>query len=150
MDHENAEEKLSAFHDSELSVEERRKISEHLKTCADCRGRLNWLERMSAVMSQMQIPESSERFVNGVMDRLARLEEPVLGSARRSRPFFRWLLPAIGYAIALLLVFVAITYREPVVNAETVLLAGTSQDAQWIFSSEVPDVNKLLVLKEEA
>ncbi|OGW79248.1 MAG: hypothetical protein A3G33_00160 [Omnitrophica bacterium RIFCSPLOWO2_12_FULL_44_17] len=149
MNHQQIREKLTAFHDPELPSEERLEIAKHLESCEDCRGVLNRCEHAAKMFSRATLPKPSEKFVTGVMDRLERLEELTPAVVERPTPFLRWLFPAIGYGFALLLMLIAISNREPLIDTETVLLADTPQKTQWTFSKEMPEIDTLLNLKED-
>ena len=119
MNHEMMKEKLQAFRDQELGEEGKREVLQHLPLCEECR----------------------ENFVQNVMARLERLEEPA--PARPRLAFLDWLFPVLGYGFAIALMFVAIAHREPLVTAEAVLLADVPQNSHWAFSSEPTGVNKI-------
>lgn len=149
MDHKTYQEKLLAFRDAELSDEERRKIAAHAEQCAECRAVLDAWGRLGTVLSRTAMPAASKSFVDGVMGRLARMEEPEPEPARPAW-FPNWLFPALGYAFAFFLMFAAITHpnARPLVNTETVLLTYTSQGSEWTFSKEPADIIKIVGMKE--
>lgn len=148
MNHREIQEKALAFHDAELSGPERREIADHLASCEKCREALSRWEKIGKVLSTAEMPAPSENFVSQVMSRLPREEEPAEEPLEWSLPFFRWAIPAIGYAFAIFLFFAALLHQEPLVNAGTVLLDGVPQEAQWTFSEEAPGINDLLIVKE--
>lgn len=143
MDHQEIEEKILRVDDAELSIAERREITEHLGSCEACRKILKNCERTRFVI-QAAVPTPSEHFVAHVMGRLTELERQAERAEPRISPILKWLVPAIGYGFAVFLMFVAIAYREPAVNTEDLLLADVPQTVQWVFVRESPEVNKLL------
>ncbi|HNV85862.1 MAG TPA: zf-HC2 domain-containing protein [Candidatus Omnitrophota bacterium] len=150
MKHEEIREKISEFHDPELPERERLEIADHLKSCPDCRKRLERWENVRAEFAKAPAPEPSEFFVRGVMNRIARLEEVPPEPEPWFLPFLRWLVPATGYAFAVFLIFIAILHQEPVVDTETLLLAHVPENAQWSFSRETPKISNLFVIKEQS
>ncbi len=147
MDHQNIKEKLWAYRDFEISGPEQQEIFTHLQSCRECSFELNRLQTLGTKLKRIALAAPSEFFVRKVMDRLGDLEEaakPMLKWA-----FMDWLLPLTGYAFAFFLMFLAISHREAPVNASAVLLADVPQGAQWTFSSEAPDINKLLGVQGE-
>ncbi len=145
MDHHKIKEKLLAFHDPELSNEERQELKNHISQCAECRAIAKRWEMISSTLDRSFSIEPSEAFVNNVMNRLANSEEAQAPTISRwALP--KWLFPALGYGFAFFLMFMAISYRELPVNTETVLLSGVPQSSHWTFGAEPPDVNKLVEL----
>ena len=145
VDHESVKETLLAFHDAELPEKERLAIGAHLSSCTECRNTLKRFEMISSAFKRSFPVESSETFVNSVMNRLTNLEEAKT-SVVSSWMLPKWLLPILGYGFAFFLMFIAITYREMPVSTETVLLSNIPQSAQWTFEAEPPDMNKLVEL----
>ena len=159
MNHEAVKDKLLAFQDAELPEEERREIAAHLGSCEACRGVLKQWELIGAMLAGAVSAEPSRAFVGRVMNRLAALEEAQTARAPLL-PFPRWFLPAIGYAFAFFLMFLAISHppearlaasgpRAAAVNTETVLLADIPQTSQWTFSAEPADLPNLVEVPKE-
>ena len=63
------QERLSAWLDGELALEERREMAAHLEVCADCRRELALLERLDAVLGSLEAPAPA-RLAEGVLERL--------------------------------------------------------------------------------
>ena len=150
MKHEEIRDTLLSFYDPELPGPERLEITDHLKSCQDCRNRLKHWKSLQAGLSQTAMPEPSEAFVRGVMSGIARLGEAVPEPEPWFLPFLRWLVPAAGYAFAVFLIFIAILHQEPVFNTETVLLADVPENAQWSFVPESPKISNLISIKERS
>lgn len=152
MNHKKIQEKLSAFREGELEGRERQEIAGHLSQCGECRLRLEQWGRIRAVLSQAAVTGDGENFVEQTMVRLQALDREAAPAFRVSFQLPKWLYPAVGYAFALMMVFVAIIAREPILNVEanteTVLLSDVPQDAQWTFSGETPGINELFEVKE--
>ena len=143
MNHQSWKEKIACFHDPELPESERREIAEHLSACEECTGLLKQWKNLRTSFKTVSLPQSSGFFVNAVMGRLADLESP--REAEPAKPsVLNWLLPAIGYAFAFCLMFVAISQREAPINTSAVLLSDVPQSSQWTFSAEPPDVGGLV------
>ena len=142
MNHETIKEKLQAFRDRELAKEENGEIERHLPFCEECRGILKRWETIRGAFMRAASAGPSEIFVQEVMVRLGRLDEPA-PSVRRWA-FLDWLFPALGYSFAIVLMAIAITHREPLVNTESVLLADVPQNSHWAFSPEPAGVNTVL------
>jgi len=153
MKHQNIEEKLLAFYDSELPPIEHEEVAKHLAICKDCQSVLENWEIVRRAVSRQAVPKPSENFVHKVMTKLVDLEE-----AKEKSLLFpalaKWLFPAIGYTFAIFIMFAAILHWEPVMNGETstetVLLANVPQALRWTFSDEEPRINKLLDLNENS
>ncbi len=76
---------LSAYLDGQMSADERTRIATHLETCAECRGYLDALRRMVAVLRAVEPVRAPEGFRQHVRVRVA-------GEARR--PARAWRLPS--------------------------------------------------------
>ena len=67
---------LSGYVDNELAPEERRRVEQHLETCAHCREVLKDMEQLTAVTAPMRIAEPPEEvwetFLDNVYNRLER------------------------------------------------------------------------------
>ncbi len=145
MNHHEIKEKLLFFHDSELAHEERQELASHISQCTECKATVKRWEMVSSTLSCSLSVEPSEAFVNNVMNQLARLEEVEAPKVRRWQ-LPNWLLPTLGYGFAFFLMFMAITYRELPVNAESVLLADVPQSSHWTFEATPADTDKLVEL----
>ena len=143
MTHEEIKEKLLALFDRELAETERHEINSHLHACENCSETVKRWEQISAAMSRAGTASPpSGRFVYSVMERIAASEKSA--PAKNPIPVLNWIFPTLGYTFAVLLMFVAITHREPSINTDAVLLADVSQTSRWTFSAEAPDLNKLV------
>ncbi len=60
MDHEQIQDKLSLFHDGEVTEPERREVAAHLSRCAECRGRLEQWDRFGSLLSKTAVNYDSE------------------------------------------------------------------------------------------
>lgn len=127
MKHDEAKERLFAFHDGELAAGERREVEVHLETCAECRRELAVWKKVAGAFFRPVPVQSSEAFVQGVMEKLREVEEPL--PALRDRLFPRWLVPAMGFAFAVMLFTLALPVRETSVSAESLLLADGREGA---------------------
>jgi anti-sigma factor RsiW len=52
--------KLSAYHDDELSDDERRRFEEHIQACPHCTQELERLQKLSALVRSASIPDIAE------------------------------------------------------------------------------------------
>ena len=147
MNHKRIQDHLSAFCDGELPEHRMREIADHVRSCDECRSRIESWKRVGSVFSGMTVDERSEEFVDQIMARLAEPERKASPAFRGSFDLPKWLYPAMGYAFAIVLVFAAILAREPILrvdaDTEAVLLSDIPEAAQWTFSSGVSDVNLL-------
>ena len=144
MDHRHIEEKILEFFDGELGESERRGIEAHLPQCAECTGALERWRRIRTALATATVCRPSGEFVNQVMERLAGPVQEEETATVRFFPGVKWLMPALGYAFALMMMFFAIAQREPIINTETMLLSNIPQKSQWAFSAENPEQGKLV------
>ncbi|MDD5085242.1 MAG: zf-HC2 domain-containing protein [Candidatus Omnitrophica bacterium] len=147
MTHKRIKDRLLNFHDRELTGEERREITEHIKTCGECRLALERWELISGALRRSTLEKSSKGFVESVMERIPLPQQAIPVPRRKLVP--NWLIPALGYGFAILFVFAAVSYRYPTVTTENILLADVPQASQWIFSPELPETTKLLGITKE-
>ena len=138
MNHENIKEKLLAFYDKELLEAERQELKEHVTSCQECAEILKRWEAASSALSKIKLPEESDFFVRRVMNRIDELERPVVPEPKVSW-IPRWVAPVFGYGFAVILMILAISYREPAWSTEAVLIADMPQESQWMFSAEDPE-----------
>jgi anti-sigma factor RsiW len=140
MNHQAIQEKLYVYRDPETGDEERREIAAHLEACEGCRLDLARWEQIQARVSQCT-PAPSPAFVYQVMDRL---EPQPKHAPSAALGFLRWLFPALGYGMALGLMFAVITSRELPVNTEAILLADLPGMDQWTLGNQEPDAGDLV------
>jgi predicted anti-sigma-YlaC factor YlaD len=148
MDHQTIKDKLLLFGDPELSKPENDLIKHHLDSCEECRQTLNRWQSLRGIFSQkssVQAPSTS--FTAGVMNRIHALQE----KPRRESLLegLRWVMPALGYAFAILLVIGAIAKRAPSENMDRYLLVDISPADYWVVSDQTPDVQELLGITME-
>lgn len=148
MNHQNLQDQLPLYLDAELPETERSEIAKHLPSCPDCQTKLKHMDAIRGALRPKTPLPYSEWFVASVMKRLDALETkqaPV--STGWQLP--KWLVPTLGYGLAFLLLIVAVTHQESLVNAETVLLSDIPQSSNWAFASEDPGVNNLMGISRE-
>jgi anti-sigma factor RsiW len=85
---------LSAFLDNELGDDERRRVSDHLERCAQCRSQLAALQAADALIRDCDPIEPSAGFERSFRDKVSVLER------RRQPAWKRWLQPAWRPAMA--------------------------------------------------
>lgn len=142
MNHEIIKEKVLVYRDRELPEEERKQVERHLPVCEECRGILKRWDMLGGLFSRAASPGDSEAFVRNVMARLAQQDEPA--PLIRHWAFLDWLFPTLGYGFAIALMAVAIAHREPLVSAESVLLADMPQNSQWAITPEPAGSHEIL------
>jgi len=84
-DWESQRERISAYLDGELSLEERAGLEAHLPTCDDCQRELAAMRQMRALLGALPAPALPRSFTLP--------ETPVIATGRRSGPP-RWSRPA--------------------------------------------------------
>ena len=148
MDHQTIKDKLLLCGDPELSKPENDLIKHHLESCEECRQTLNRWQSLRGIFNQKrsgQLPSVS--FTEGVMTRIHALQE----KPKREFSFegLRWVMPALGYAFAILLVVGAIAKRAPSENMDRYLLVDMAPADYWMVSDEPPDMQELLGITME-
>jgi anti-sigma factor RsiW len=144
MGHDHFKKNLFALYDGELSDTQCREVSAHLEGCADCRqAYTNW-KKIAKTFFRPPTPQSSEQFVQRVMERVEGLTES--GWARWRPVSLRWLAPALGFGIAASLLFIGVTYQEPLISTESLLLASGPEGMtpEWVSLIESPQADTLL------
>lgn len=163
MTHGLLKEKLFALYDGELPEGERQEVLVHLDDCPECRQVYKRWEKIAKTFFRPPMPQTSEAFVQRVMERVETLTEPervrrrVRWSARwirwqitsrvRWRPIaVWWLVPALGLAAAALLLFISLQGQETLISTEDLLLADGHErsPSQWILVGETPQADDLL------
>lgn len=142
MNHQEIKDKLFLLRDPESSETDRSIILAHLETCEDCQLSAARWDLFGKALKKVSVTKTSPNFVVRVMDRISSLEESEK-IARQQTSFTRWLLPLAGYALALLLMVMAIVHRELPVSTESVLLSDVPQASQWTFATGTPDIGHL-------
>ncbi|MBN2148423.1 MAG: zf-HC2 domain-containing protein [Anaerolineales bacterium] len=85
---------LGSYLDGELQGSQLRQVEKHLEECPDCRGELEALRNLSAVLQEAPLPESlptAERFAARVALRLPRQARPI--AQRKALELGWWLAP---------------------------------------------------------
>lgn len=155
MDHGQIKEKLFQISDAEFPSEERQTLLAHLQSCGECRKRAESLSRWQKLLSQSGLPEPSEAFVSRVMARIPLPEKPPVRSfrVRRAWPWGDILkrgFPALGYALALVVIGLALIPRESLaVSTDAMLLVSTPQEIQWTFAPETPEIQDMFGIEKE-
>src|SRR4051812_22567759 len=122
MNHHDINEKIDAYYDGELSVEETAKIKIHLSQCAECAEALRRWTRISKTFFQPTEIMHSEAFITRVMASIRVREDE-----RSSRALF-WKIPAFAVgSLALFLVFT--TPMEPAPSTRDLLLDNQRQSS---------------------
>ncbi|MDR1420408.1 MAG: zf-HC2 domain-containing protein [Treponema sp.] len=124
---------VSVYADEELPSPWKEKLEDHLSHCEACRKRLAAYRRLSGVIADKTDPAMTEEAVGAagkrVMERLSRLTRPENGRPYRLPVWRRTItipLPAAA-AAAVLFAVLALVWRRPAVNPETVA-AGADLD----------------------
>lgn len=116
---------LSAYLDRELSEPDRRRVEEHLKTCAQCQAELTELKFGDELIRQRPIPEPSGKFLLGFETRLLNQIRP------RSRGSWLWRIVPIATPVAV----AAITVLVVLVNQEkTAPMVGLPEIVPLVIS----------------
>jgi anti-sigma factor RsiW len=126
MDCGKAQERISAYHDGELSAADRARVEAHLRSCPECAALLDSIERIDAAA---EVPDPGqeywERFNRRVEERIAgETSRPLTAAAPRPKPGWlrhqlRYLVPAAA-AAALLVVVIRTIGQGPGGPAPTV------------------------------
>jgi anti-sigma factor RsiW len=146
MDHEEFKKDLFALYDGELSDTERREVIAHIEDCPECRQAYTHWERIAKTFLRSLRPETSEAFVQRVMERIKIAED---SRRLRWRPAaIRWLSPALGLGTAALLFFISLPHQGPVLSTEGLLLANGHEEhtSEWVFRREAPQADDLLAM----
>ena len=147
MDHDTINERLMEWHDGALPAEVRREVEAHVAGCAECLAAATQWQRTARALFQAPDVQTSEAFVQRVMERIAALE-----ISRQAIPWaarIRWLAPAVGLAGLLLLM---LGPSDHPVSIETLLLTSGRDSAptQLALASEPPTTDEVFnVLLEE-
>ena len=141
MSHDAMKDKLFALHDGELTGAARREVEAHLDGCTECRAIYERWTRTSRALFRVAEPRASEAFVDRVLDRIA-------GSEPRhwTAPWvvdLRWLVPAVGLAVLLVLVSGP---KEPRVSVDALLLEDGREggSAQLMLAQDTPSSEEVL------
>jgi anti-sigma factor (TIGR02949 family) len=81
-EHARVRERMAAFADGELPLDEARSLREHLRTCAQCRRELALQHSVSRALAREPIGEASP-------DLRRRIEQVAASVGRRARPIRR-------------------------------------------------------------
>lgn len=94
---------LVAFLDGELADDERRPVAAHVSTCLTCRREMERLGATQRLIATLPRVEPSATFAADFWRRLEADADAPASNVRRLRPF-RWAVPALAAAAALVLV----------------------------------------------
>ncbi|OGS04782.1 MAG: hypothetical protein A3G41_04015 [Elusimicrobia bacterium RIFCSPLOWO2_12_FULL_59_9] len=148
MHHDEFEEALYALFDGELGPEDRRRVESHLAGCPGCRRAHARWDQISKALFKLPPPRASENFVERFMQRLDEPAEVFRFPLPLPRP--RWLVPAIGFAAAVL--FLSVYKNEAAVSTEDLLLANGKAGvaSEWTLLAKASDKDEVLnfVLEE--
>ncbi len=105
MEHSFYRDKLSAFHDGQLTAEEQRMLQEHIDSCPECRKALEEYERLDALIDRHADLDDSDYW-----EKSARKIEKQLGfetttevtDVRRSWKGLGWKIAAVAASVAVL------------------------------------------------
>jgi anti-sigma factor RsiW len=108
MEHNEASELLSEFHDGELPPQRRLEMEGHLSVCPECRQTLDIWRRTASRLFAAKTPSTSIQtavFAQRIMDRIEETTQSrSFGWARPWSP--RWLMPALAVGLAATFFFV--------------------------------------------
>lgn len=94
--------KLNAYHDNELSDEERHTLEEHIQACPHCTQELEGLQKLSVLFRSASIPDIPEEALAGVHQRL---------ETRQERGIVRFVEMLAAAAVLVLLIGSALNVR---------------------------------------
>jgi anti-sigma factor RsiW len=148
MNHQKIREQIFLLGDPELPAEESAALRKHLETCAQCREISGQWRKLREVFRQAPAVRPSAAFTANVM---RRLEAPAENMWAKALSIFRadWVMPAVGYAFAVLLMGIAIAHRAPLENMDQGLLSGAAPSEEWVVSGDSPDMRQLLGITME-
>lgn len=149
MDHEHFKKALFPLYDGELPDTECHEVLAHLEDCLECQQTYTNWKKIAKTFFRPPTPQASELFVQRVMEQL---EDPTESSWIRWRPaVLRWLAPALGFGIAASLLFISLTFQEPLISTESLLLASGPEGIppEWVSLIETPQVDALLLIVPE-
>ncbi len=107
--------------DPETSMDQRREIEHHLKSCADCLRLLESFRRARRLLQNPQSPmpaPADERFVNRVLSRVGAGPSKIPGSARR------WLSASLLGGLLALAAGLYLAVRSPETTTQDLLASG--------------------------
>ena len=150
MEHEEIIQKLPEFIDGELSETEMASIEKHLAGCEGCcRALAGWRMAVKAFFATPRHTsrESTEALVREVMVRL-----PAAPSARSwfEIPDLRWLVPVVGFSVAVFLLSFLPYVRGQAGAADPVLADPNARVLSvWLHRAEAGGRNALFELLQE-
>ncbi len=144
MDHAAIRERVFAFYDGELAGDARQEVEAHLQGCPECRAMVERWTATAGVFFKKPQPDTSEFFVQRVMDRIETQQRP--RPALRWRVELRWLVPALGLTAML---FVVMQPAQQPVSVEMLLLGDTGGATSWVLSNGAPTADEMLGLAME-
>ncbi len=139
MDHKAIKEKLFDLYDGELEAVAREEVQTHLAGCLECRELYDGWANTAQLFFQAPKPEPSEFFIRGVMNRIHELETPK--PARDWSLAFRWLVPAIGFALVF---FALMPSAPPALSMDTLLFQEANGYLSWALSNKAPTPDETL------
>ncbi len=128
---------LPAYLDGELDEKEKQAVSQHLKTCPDCKKELAILSKQDEYLKQQKPIEPSAEFNAGVLRKARGLEESADNGRIRLPVLARLPVPAMG-----ILILIIVFYMGSFSSA----LFAKGQDVKEGIASRV--VEKLVVSRK--
>lgn len=151
MNHEEVCEKLVEYEMGDLSQTEHCHVEAHLKNCSECSKNLNQLEMIREAYRNQLSAKNAESFVWSVMSRIDELEQPKAVEKKGwSLVLPNWLFPTLGYSFAIVLMFMAIVEREPLVTTEAMLISQMPKSSQWMLDEQPGQAENLFMDSKEA
>ncbi|MBI2890621.1 MAG: zf-HC2 domain-containing protein [Nitrospirae bacterium] len=132
MDHIQLKGLLSPYRDGELEAAARDEVARHVAHCEECRSELAAWGRMAEGLFRRPLLLPPDGFTVRLM---ARLEDEATRSAGGIWDAARrWLVPALGTAVAAFALVLVLSEDDPAHDTEVLLLAGARDDTGTLDS----------------